>query len=599
MLGSPRCMPSPDSTNCKSSSRICTPETRNCAPAAKRTDYSPVRGRPGQGGLAQSPVTTPRLVDRPWRAVKADVHVLPPAVQPCRSRQTLPADTRRRVSALIARSHHACSAPNITSIFSKPQLPVVQQALTREVSEPPRPLKLPKVPKPDELRPGLQLEIDGHSFEITSPLGKGSFGVVWGAVTRTHGEVAIKKILCWSKASLQDAEFEGELLMKLGSSPGTQKALSRLPKLIAQETEVIGDEQDDTWRVWIAMTKLPGEQLSTFLEEHETTDLREACGFAHELLDQLVSTFDHVANVAFHRDATPRNILVDFEHGFPRFNLIDFGLAVDATHWHQGVTSTQQVSIAGDGRYWPVSSWYTFEYGRDELVQVPGLNEEYKTRLDIHSLGITAIQVIAEMCPSVHAVEGDDQVSAKLKQLLLVWSRYWRDATHFWISIFQTFQEHGDFESLKVAYMRAGVHETIRKDLFALRAAIREARHACESAPEEASLAPVVSLMNVLLIMISNGEKSDPPPTWKLIRSRISGEQPEMPSEKVYKTPREPSPQSTMLPSTPSSSPVSLLSERTPERTLTSERTPSSRSSLLSPSRIPPNDGRSGQESFP
>ena len=62
---------------------------------------------------------------------------------------------------IAARSHHACSAPNITSSFSKPQLPVVQQPLTREVSEPPRPLKLPKVPKPDELRPGLQLEIDG------------------------------------------------------------------------------------------------------------------------------------------------------------------------------------------------------------------------------------------------------------------------------------------------------------------------------------------------------------------------------------------------------------------------------------------------------
>jgi len=420
------------------------------------------------------------------------------------------------------------------------------------------------VPKPDELGPGVIVDIDGSSFCITTPLGQGSFGVVWAAESAVHGEVAIKKMLCWSPSALADAEFEGELLRGFASAErrnnirhGGAAPPSRLPGLIAQESEPMGE---GAWRYWIAMTRLPGDQLSRYLEKnrHPTPQsaaescrtVADACALAHALLAQMIPTFDQVGKVAYHRDATPRNILLDITDGLPHFSLIDFGLAVDATMWRKGASTAQQISIAGDGRYWPVSSWFAFEHGACELASVPGLDDEYKTRLDIHSLGLSAIQVIADLCPMLpqELMDPSDVVPVKLQQLLVVWLRYWKDATNFWVSIFKCFQERGDFDALKVAYLKAGVHEIIRKDLYALRAAIREARQACKP---DASMACVVSLMDVLLVMISNGKEVDPPITWKRVRARLS----EAPSPEVQVQKKllmdEISPVSTTVPSGP------------------------------------------------
>lgn len=389
-------------------------------------------------------------------------------------------------------------------------------------------VELPPAPKAShcgEPGPDQTLLIDGQQFQVTGALGKGSFGVVWGGESSTQGEVAIKSIPCWQRGAVADAEVEGELLRSLGKN-ASEEVLCRLPALIAQETESL----PNSWRVWIVMTRMPGEQLSRFIERQGedmskvNVGLRagvvSACGFARELLVQLAPVFEHVAEVAFHRDTTPRNILVDVEGSVPHFSLIDFGLAVDAATWESGEVSASQSSIAGDGRYWPVSSWYAFEYGRDALSQCVTLNEEYRTRLDIHSLGITVIQVIAALTPCDDQWV-DDVVSQKMQQLLWVWMQYWRDATHFWLSIFETFQDQGDFDALKLAYMQAAVHDIIRQDLFALRAAIREARTACDDAAPEEGLQGVASLMDVLLLMISHGEGVDPRVTWRGIRTRL------------------------------------------------------------------------------
>ena len=95
--------------------------------------------------------------------------------------------------------------------------------------------------------------------KVTGALGKGSFGVVWGGESSTQGEVAIKSIPCWQRGAVADAEVEGELLRSLGKN-ASEEVLCRLPALIAQETESL----PNSWRVWIVMTRMPGEQLSRF-----------------------------------------------------------------------------------------------------------------------------------------------------------------------------------------------------------------------------------------------------------------------------------------------------------------------------------------------
>merc|ERR1712136_463855 len=128
----------------------------------------------------------------------------------------------------------------------------------------------------------------------------------------------------------------------------------------------------------------------------------------------------------------------------------------------------QQVTVAGDGRYWPVCSWFVFGHGRRELGKHPGLCQEYKNSLDVHSLGLTALQVVAELTPP-RSEESTEPLFVKLWQLRVAWQTYWKDATHFWLSIYQSFQKGGDFQALKAAYARAKVHEAICRDLLALR----------------------------------------------------------------------------------------------------------------------------------
>jgi len=401
------------------------------------------------------------------------------------------------------------------------------------------------------LRAGATVHIAKRPYRVTAALGEGSFGTVWGAeCTRQGGEVAIKEIICNTREALSNAMFEGELLCALAGESSDSRnekngALRRIPALIALQAEKTGNE---AWKVRIVMTRISGEPLSDFLDlwrpvaprsRGETyRQFAEACWLAKELISQLSVAFEHISACSYHRDVTPRNILVEDPEGFkggPQFGLIDFGLAVDAARWRMGVSSvpsssTQQsvgipawqyLNIAGDGRYWPVSSWLMFALGAKELIKSPGLCLEYKNHLDLHSMGITAFQVLAEMLPPPpenRAGNCNDPVLQKLWALRSTWEQYWEDITGFWQCIYDTFRNNGDFKQLKLAYVKAGVHIVIHKNLCALRVAVQEVRAACEKAPQSAGLGSASTVMSALLAMVSSGDKSDCAANWQRIR---------------------------------------------------------------------------------
>merc|ERR1719487_2051591 len=83
-----------------------------------------------------------------------------------------------------------------------------------------------------ELCPGAVIRLGNHTFQITQPLGKGSFSSVWGAVNvdGSGGEIAIKETVCQNTTELQDAENEGRILHQVGG------ASSSIPDVIALET---------------------------------------------------------------------------------------------------------------------------------------------------------------------------------------------------------------------------------------------------------------------------------------------------------------------------------------------------------------------------
>jgi len=434
------------------------------------------------------------------------------------------------------------------------------------------PLILPPSSAQIALAEGVSVKVNERRLRITQPLGEGSFGTVWGAECDDQGEVALKEIQCSSQQALADAVFEGEILRALGpkmrapmpvpcssqrrnnSRPELdEQVAARIPALIDME---VTQTSQESWQVRIAMSRVPGEPLSRYLELHRPGHIPEraerhrcfadAANMARELVLQLAPAFERIVTRTYHRDVTPRNILVDMHSGArPSFGLIDFGLAVDSTQWRIGLASVksmlpsddtpawQHFGVAGDGRYWPVASWYMFEMGAEKVSRCAGLELEYKMHLDVHSLGLSAVQVLVELCPQPHSAdeasnaatwqesaEYDDELLTRLWCLKTAWQQYWEEATKFWQCIYDTFRQSGDFKALKAAYVRADVHETVRRSLIALRSAITQLRDACARAAPQVGVRDVPSLMDALLLMVGIGEK-DSTINWGVIRELL------------------------------------------------------------------------------
>jgi len=429
-----------------------------------------------------------------------------------------------------------------------------------------------------KLTPGMILKICSCTCQVTKPLGMGSFGAVWAAeLLDGSGEVAIKEILCRTPQELANATFEGNLLRIIheqaggsyatmfkddpaalcgsmdGGSGGTRDGpLSRIPALVATEVEAAGA---DVCRVRLVMTKVQGAPLDRFLEgwqgasrgrvqEHHQRFM-ESCHFARELILQLAPTLERVSAFAYHRDVNSHNILVSGDDLMSaRFALVDFGLAVDVNKWQGQLspTSWHLVDIGGDCRYWPMSAWLQFECGWQEVSKYPPLLAEYRTHLDLHAMGITALQVLATMCPRAEC----HGLLPEFQELQRAWEQYWEHATCFWRHLLEVFRHGGDQNALKIMCITEGVHNIVGADLAALRAALRKAADACQCGASAYDLNFVSArlLFFALLELVSAGgmvgcEEGSSVPSWQAVLAILDMDKPHgggtgAPPEKAY-----------------------------------------------------------------
>lgn len=401
------------------------------------------------------------------------------------------------------------------------------------------------LPPSADLCEGAVLPISGGTCRVKKPLGMGSFGAVWEAEQTGGGPaLALKEILCHSQVDLINAQFEGSLLESFkGKEPGKGDSADILPVLVGHDMTPLSHE---TYRVRLAMTRLPGEPLDTFLrvrqDEQQLPDrsagsrmemMNEAFHFASELLQQLAPAFEeHIAALAYHRDVNAHNILIDFSNGSnPKYGLVDFGLAVDVQSWQgeldlqdraqpsrqtrvgqDGATTWHHLDVGGDCRYWPVSAWVQFLLGWTELDCNPMLRSEYRTRLDMHSLGLTALQVLVEtMPPDVSLPPGHSAggLFAELQSLKSGWERYWAMVTPLHSRLMETFHNGGDWDVLKAHCLDNRVHEAIASELRGIRASIIRALAAGRSLPSRAGFQPAaVGLLTALLLLIGCGDRS-------------------------------------------------------------------------------------------
>jgi len=404
---------------------------------------------------------------------------------------------------------HLLPPPTLRRTPFKPQ--------ERRASPPPPAAPVPR-PRSQPLGPGVATTLAGQGFVVTRPLGRGSFGVVWEATDAFGEACALKEIRCRSEADLKGVRAEGrmlEVVRREVSAAGLP--LSRVPAFRAMELER-GAQQ--AGKVRLAMSLVPGTALEGFLETRrqelrgETDKMEgqelcaEACLYAGRLLLQLAPILDAFSTQVYHRDITPRNIQIQEGVEGPEFGLVDFGLAVEAPRWRAGEPGAGD--LGGDGRYWPVSAWFVFCFGTRALEKDAKLRAEYRTCLDAHSLGLTALRCLVDLLPGRPV---SHMVDAPLQRLCAAWKQYWADARKLWQPIFDAFRGAGDFNELRKQFTQAKVHHIVRDDLCAIRKALREVGQACTGLSAETGLAGMPALCDALLIMVQPGGADDGRPT--------------------------------------------------------------------------------------
>eukprot|EP00930_Biecheleria_cincta_P087655 TRINITY_DN7688_c0_g1_i1.p1 TRINITY_DN7688_c0_g1~~TRINITY_DN7688_c0_g1_i1.p1 ORF type:complete len:794 (+),score=128.02 TRINITY_DN7688_c0_g1_i1:351-2384(+) len=338
---------------------------------------------------------------------------------------------------------------------------------------------------PETLAPGIALAVGHLKLKCADMLGSGSYSTVWlanveGPRTGDAPVVALKDVFCRGKAALQQSLFEVQLLMAverraMRASMATADTrfevhVPRLPRCLAYQVDPV---ESGGWNVRMALTRLKGEQLDGWLQkmasaavaaEPQTSwpaHLRTGCTLARRLLQQLGPTLDSLAPLAWHRDVNSHNVLVcndgseDQELTFSdaeqaSFWLCDLGLAVDSQSWISEEEAAWRVTdIGGDCRYWPASCWMVHCYGAEYLEAKQSFCKQYKTRLDIHALGITAIEVVCFAALAARKAgapcnEGED-LGGCWSWLLETYQRYHETVTTWWQAIYAVFSSGGDF----------------------------------------------------------------------------------------------------------------------------------------------------------
>ncbi|CAJ1425470.1 unnamed protein product [Effrenium voratum] len=370
--------------------------------------------------------------------------------------------------------------------------------------------------RPEKYTAGTEVCVAGLRVRCKAVLGRGSFSEVWaGEVMGTSHELALKDIICKTKADLDQALLEASLLERFQPMASGPVPVMRIPRYLGHRVDTCGDG----WRVCLAMSRVPGECLDNWLkkqsplnQEDGPSSVRRGCALAMALIRQLGPTLELISPHVWHRDVNSHNILIsdvdgsrlascDEEDIFNRasFWLIDFGLAVESKTWPQRWPSSD---VAGDCRYWAPSSFVMSFCGPEETAANQDFCSQYKTKLDIVGLGLTALELLCSTCLSSRKTWGPDGLRGSWERLLDTWERYREDVTRWHAMIFQVFTKGADVAPL---YRKLGQERVVERVISHI-AEVRKCLRACVNRAEDPA---IQRLLTVLAETIDEKSTSD------------------------------------------------------------------------------------------
>lgn len=351
---------------------------------------------------------------------------------------------------------------------------------------------------------GRYVGIDSHVFEVGQKLGAGTFGSVWRASLTDEKmsiTVALKEMIIGSHFSLDDALYEILVQKTVCDWLQAQGQKMSVPRYLAHEVHrrpSVSRPGKETTMVMFAMEEIPGMAMDRWMYNVETIEfktmsvsgLREsglkslggavgtysldgALDVATNFLSQLAPVFSQLDKIAFHRDVSTHNILVNPAN--MDFTVIDFGMATDAVKWRQGGWKTG--SIGGDVRHWTPSTWMLYLYGPSYLARHPVFVEQYERRIDYYAVGYLTLELLFNLLDK--DTIKDTPFAEELQAVWDAWMDYW----FYCMKVFQTVmtEGHGRLDEIRPRMQQMQVSSGI---LDRVKALVRKVQILIPKAPQ-------------------------------------------------------------------------------------------------------------------
>jgi serine/threonine-protein kinase len=208
-------------------------------------------------------------------------------------------------------------------------------------------------------------------YEVTGIVGEGGMGIVYRAVDRKGGTVAIKRLHA-------DIATTPALMSRFEREAAAQAMLSH-PHIAA--LHAVGSTEGG--ELFFAMELVEGESLAHLIDRGPLPR-SEALRLAKQILSAL--HYAHQLGMV-HRDLKPDNVLLDRRTGATAAKLIDFGL-VKMLQNVLGPTECQRLTVTG-------MVFGTPGYMPPEQI----LGREVDARTDLYSMGIMLFEMLTGRRP--------------------------------------------------------------------------------------------------------------------------------------------------------------------------------------------------------
>ncbi|XP_058498767.1 serine/threonine-protein kinase 35 [Solea solea] len=251
-------------------------------------------------------------------------------------------------------------------------------------------------------------------YNLLREVGRGSYGVVYEAVSRKTGAtVAVKRLQCdapenvelalsefWALTSLENrhqnvVQLEECVLQRSGlaqkMSHGNKRSKQylRLVETSLKGERILGYPEGPCY-LWFVMEFCEGGDLNQYILSRRP-DPQTNCSFMRQLTSAVA--FLHKNNIV-HRDLKPDNILISQKSGTPVLKVADFGLSkvcaglkrnISEEHPATGAAGrgSNQNNINNINKYWLSSACGSDFYMAPEVWE-----GHYTAKADIFALGI-------------------------------------------------------------------------------------------------------------------------------------------------------------------------------------------------------------------